>query len=334
MHLVVSDRTWQRSTVRFSSGADDCEAWLYLPALGDGIAASGERAPGAGGAQPAGTSYSERHPVVVMAHGLGGVRTMRLGAFAERFAAAGYACLVFDYRGFGHSGGMPRQVLDVRRQLQDWGAAVAWARARPELDPDRVVLWGTSFSGGHVLQVASDDPRVAAVVAQCPFVDGPASVAVAGRASALKVTWLAVLDVIAALRGAPPVYVAAGGPPGSTALMTAPDVEPGYMRLVDPDDDGGFENRVAARFALDLLRYRPGANAASITCPVLFGLCERDSVAPVAAAQRVVARVAHAEARLYPCGHFDVYVGEDFEVAVADQLAFLAAHVPVAAAAR
>ena len=93
-------------------------------------------------------------PVVVMAHGFGAVRALRLYAYAEEFAAAGYAVAVFDYRGFGDSAGTPRQVLDVPMQHQDWRAALAYARALPGIDPERVVDWGTSFAGGHVLTVA------------------------------------------------------------------------------------------------------------------------------------------------------------------------------------
>ena len=116
-----------------------------------------------------------------MAHGLAGVKEMRLDAYAERFAAAGYHVLVFDYRHFGASQGRPRQLLDIRRQHEDWGAAVSYARARPEVDADRIVLWGTSLSGGHVLAVAG---RVgaAAVISQVPHVDGLASALALGPA--------------------------------------------------------------------------------------------------------------------------------------------------------
>ena len=90
-----------------------------------------------------GPAGSGNTPLLVMAHGLGAVRTMRLDAYAERFSAAGYACLVFDYRNFGDSEGEPRQLLDIRMQLQDWTAAVAYARTLPGIDPDRIGLWGT-----------------------------------------------------------------------------------------------------------------------------------------------------------------------------------------------
>ncbi|MCL6646188.1 MAG: alpha/beta hydrolase, partial [Dehalococcoidia bacterium] len=112
-----------------------------------------------------------RRPCVVLGHGLGAVKEARLTAFAERFAAAGLACLAFDYRHFGESGGEPRQLVDIRRQQDDWRAAIGFARSLERVDPDRVGLWGTSFSGGHVLEVAAGDGRVRAAVVQVPFVD-------------------------------------------------------------------------------------------------------------------------------------------------------------------
>lgn len=172
-------------------------------------------------------------PVVVMAHGLGGVEEMRLDAFAERFQAAGYVCLVFDYRAFGASGGEPRRVISVRRQLDDWRAAVAHARTLPGVDPERVVLWGTSFSGGHVLVVGAEDHRVAAVLSQCPFTDGPASgLAMLARTTARLAPYV-VRDLAAAARRREPVRVPAAGPAGSAALMTADDALPGFGALRD-----------------------------------------------------------------------------------------------------
>ena len=94
-------------------------------------------------------------PCIVLAHGFGALKEGRLDAYAERFAAAGYAALVFDYRHFGESEGEPRQLLDVRRQHEDWHAAVAFARGADGVDPERVALWGSSFSGGHVIHVAA-----------------------------------------------------------------------------------------------------------------------------------------------------------------------------------
>src|ERR1700733_11580022 len=162
----------QREDVWFNSGSDRISAWLYRPAS-DGDA-----------------------PLLGMAHGLGAARTMRLDAYAERFAAAGYACLVFDYRNFGDSEGAPRQLLDVRLQLQDWTAAAAFARTLPGIDPSRIGLWGTSFSGGHVIATAARVPGIAAVVAQCPFTDSVASLGAINPLISVRLTALAIRDLV------------------------------------------------------------------------------------------------------------------------------------------
>lgn len=103
-----------------------------------------------------------------MAHGFGGTRDTWLLGYAEAFADAGIDTLLFDYRGFGASEGTPRQDVSFRRQRQDYHAAIAAARQLPGVDPDRVIIWGTSYSGGHVLAVAVQDPRIAARKRETP----------------------------------------------------------------------------------------------------------------------------------------------------------------------
>lgn len=282
-----------------------CGAWLYTP-------------------QQAGSDLS---PIIVLAHGLGGVREMGLDAFARRFSEVGYQCLVFDYRHFGASSGEPRQLLDIKRQLEDWASAVAFARTLDGVDPERVVLWGTSFGGGHVLRTAAYDRRIAAVISQCPFTDGLASSLAIPPRTSVKVLARAVRDRIRSWQGRTPLMVPTYGPPGSTALMTSPDTVAGIEALIPP----GFDLRsdVAARFALDIIRYYPGRDARNITCPAHFAVCQDDSVAPTKATLRHVAKAPRGEVKLQQGGHFDIYVGEDFEHNIAQQLAFLDRHVPV-----
>jgi len=294
----------QRSEIHFNSEGQRCAAWLYLP----------QRSPPA--------------PVIVMAHGLGGVRQMRLDAFAERFQAAGYACLVFDYRHFGGSEGQPRQLLDVRKQQADWRSAVAFARALPQVDGQRVVVWGTSFGGGHAIHTGATMQGVSAVIAQCPFTDGPASGLAMNPITALRVTSLSIADQLRAWLGAQPLMVESSGDHRSAALMTARDCLSGYLNLV-PRGGVPFENRVAARVALQIMAYRPGRLARRLQCPALFCVCENDTVAPATATLRHVRKAPHGEVRLYQDGHFDIYVGEAFERVVADQLDFLKRHIPL-----
>jgi uncharacterized protein len=242
----------ERVDVRFPSAGVECSAWLYLPEGG-----------------PA--------PVIVMAHGLGGVRGMRLDAYAERFCAAGYACLVFDYRHFGDSDGQPRQLLDIGRQLDDWAAAIAYARSLKTVGRSRVVLWGTSFGGGHVIVAAARDRNIAAVVSQCPFTDGPASVLAMSPWTSAKVTAVALRDVIGARFGQDPVMIATSGPPRSTALMAAPDAQPGYLALAPAT--APFSNQVAARIALGITTHVPGRKPPTWTAR-FCSACARPTASP------------------------------------------------------
>jgi len=289
------------TVVQFTSGGQLCSADFYRP-IGQGP-----------------------FPLIILAHGLGGVRTMRLGAFAERFMAQGYACLVFDYRHFGDSEGQPRQMLSINKQLEDWQSAINYARTLGDIDRAKIVLWGTSFGGGHVLAAAAKDQGVAAVISQCPFTDGLASSLTMSPLTSLKVTALAIQDRIGALLGSNPMMVPLAARPGQTALMNAHDTYTGYMALQEKGQEA--PNYVAARFALDIIRYYPGKQAKHIQAPVLFCVCENDTVAPSGPTLRYAAQAPKGEVIRYADGHFEIYVGEAFERVVADQINFLQRHV-------
>jgi cephalosporin-C deacetylase-like acetyl esterase len=92
--------------------------------------------------------------------------------YAKVFAAAGIAALVFDYRNFGDSDGQPRQHLDPWEQIEDYRNALSYAETLPEVDKDRIGIWGISYSGGHVLVVGAIDPRVKCIMSNIPVVDG------------------------------------------------------------------------------------------------------------------------------------------------------------------
>jgi pimeloyl-ACP methyl ester carboxylesterase len=290
--------TGERKKVAFKSGGVFCRGVLCSPETDAG-----------------------RVACIVMGHGFGGTMDAGLFPFAERYVAAGFCVLAFDYRHFGVSDGEPRQLLSVRRQLEDWAAAIAYARTVPGVDPDRVGLFGTSFSGGHVVAAAAADSRVAAVVAQCPMMDGLAAlgnlVRYAGMQTLARISWHGLRDALGAVLGRAPHRVPIVGKPGSLAAMTSADAEPGYLAIAPP----GWRNEVCARIGLTVSFYRPGRLAGSVRCPMLIQICEKDSVAPVAAAESV-AKAANAEVKRYPVGHFDVYLGEPFEQSVSDQVEF------------
>ncbi len=290
-----------REDIRFESGGARCAAWLYRPA-------------GAG-----------QHPCVVLAHGFGGTREARLWAFAERFRDAGMAALVFDYRYFGDSEGEPRQLISVGRQLDDWRAAIACARGLDGIDPGRIALWGTSFSGGHVVALGAEDQGVAAVVSQTPLTDGPAALSAAGPAQVGRLLAASVLDGLAAIAGGAPVRIPLVAPPGRGAAMNQPGSYEGYRALF-ADADGELRNEFCPRVLLGLGLHAPARRAREVTCPLLVVVMPDDAVTPAGPARRMAAAAPRGElVELGPgLTHFDVYVGDGFERAVAAETEFLA----------
>jgi uncharacterized protein len=292
--------TYTRQDVSFDSDGTSCAAWLYRP---DDVV------------DP---------PIVVMAHGFAAIRELRLAAYAERFAQAGFAVLVFDYRSFGASGGHPRRVINIRAQHTDWRAAIAYARGLGGVDGRRVVAWGTSFAGGHVLHLAAGGEDFAAVVAQVPHVNGIASALNGSPATALKLTLAGLRDQLGALLGRGPYYLPAVGLPGELALMSTPDAVPLTYRLVgDKADELMPELDVAARAALQVPGYSPGRNVHKITAPTLVQIAIQDVLTPHKTAMKTARRIPGVEILTYDCGHFEPYLDPFFESVVGAQIEFL-----------
>jgi len=139
----------ERLDVEFGAdGAVTLGGWLYLP---DG--------PGP-------------HPAITMAHGYALVKEHVLEPFAQAFAEDGFVVLLHDHRGFGSSGGEPRQDVDPWRQIADWRRAISFLESRSEVDPKRIGLWGTSYAGGHAIVLGATDRRLSCVVAMVPTISG------------------------------------------------------------------------------------------------------------------------------------------------------------------
>jgi uncharacterized protein len=263
-------------------------------------------------------------PCVVMAHGFGATRDSGLMPFAEGFAAAGADVLLVDYRGFADSEGELRRAIDHRTHRRDYHAAVARARLIEGVDPARIVLWGSSYSGGHVVAVAAQDPRIAGVISQGAAMDGLGAVMeilrYAGAGQLLKLTGHALLDIVGALLGRGEHRVGIYGPPGATAAITSPDAESGYGAIVGPS----FVNDMPARGILTIPLNRPVTAASRVRCPMLVVVATADSIAPPSAVRKAA---ASAGGRVEPleldCGHFDIYLGEPFATSLERQIGFL-----------
>ncbi len=241
--------------------------------------------------------FGEGKSCVVMAHGFGAVKD-GLVEYAKLFAER-FSVLLFDYRHFGRSPGEPRQLIDVKKQLEDWRNAVNYARGKFK----KVALWGTSFSGGHAIVTAAA-ADVDAVVAQVPFVDGLACVRAAGLKSTLTLTLAGLVDVLTSMFGRSytlPIV----SEPGEAAFMNTADSTK-YLKLIP--ETASWKNATPARVALQIPFYRPIKYVNKITCPVLYVIAEKDAITPAYATYRAAKMTRRAEVYSVDCGHFDVYL--------------------------
>ena len=287
----------------FVSQGERLAAWLYRP--------EGETRP----------------PVIVMAHGFGGERTFRLPDYAEVFAGQGMAVLLFDYRSFGDSDGEPRNLVHPFRHLADWRAALAHVRRLPDVDGARTALWGTSYSGGHVIVTAAKDGGVRAISSQVPFVDGLASVGSQTPAFIARAVASGLWDLFRAGLNKTPYTVPIVSEPGRFGVMNGEDALNGYLNLVP--EGSTWINECPARALIYTTLYRPIAYASRVRCPALVTVADNDAYIPVEAVLKAAARLPRAEVVRLPLGHFDVYLGEAFENAVRRQAEFFRRHLGV-----
>lgn len=267
-------------------------------------------------------------PCLVMAHGFSALKEMDLNTFAEYFTGKlALNCLVYDNRGFGSSDtkeGQPRQEIIPAQQTSDFSDAITYAQMRPDVDPNKIGIWGSSYSGGHVLWVGAVDRRVKAVLSQVPLVDGWANfhrlvrsdVVPAmnemfqqdrhGRASGKQAGTLPVVDE---------------NPQAPSALPTADS----YKFFSDWEKKSPWKNEVTVRSMEALREYNPSSHIHHITpTPLLMTVADGDVLTPTDLAMEAYSRALEPkELHILPGGHFDGYSGPNFEKNAGHQAAFL-----------
>ncbi|GAA2645385.1 alpha/beta hydrolase [Streptomyces lunalinharesii] len=294
----------ERTDIEFEADAAvTLRGWLYLP---DG--------PGP-------------HPAITMAHGYAGVKEHGLEPFARAFAENGFVVLLHDHRGFGASDGVPRQDVDPWRQIADWRRAISYLESRPEVDPGRIGLWGTSYAGGHALVLGATDRRLRAVVAQVPTISGYeqglrriAPEAVAALEGAFDE------DERAQLRGeAPRTQAVVGKDPAVAASYRTQEAVDFYLR---PVPDGAWENRVTVRSTRAARMYEPGSWIARVSpTPLLMVVALADTVTVTDLALAAHERALEPKRlELIPGGHFAPYV-DRFEQSSGAALAWFREHL-------
>lgn len=275
-----------RSDIRIPVEGADLAGWLYRPAPG--------RPP----------------PVLVMSHGFSALKEMALPRYAELFTEAGFACVVYDHRNLGESGGTVRGEIDPWTQIRDMRAVIGYASGLEGVDGSRLGLWGTSYSGGHVLVVAALDRRVRCVVSQVFTVDGfeAARRRLPDSEAAAQLAARVAADLAARGRGMAPdrVPVAAPGTDSYAFLVSA---HPGCQ----------YPNEVTLQSREMARGYMPGAFVPKISpTPLLMIVADHDTTTPTEL-QRAAFEAGNEPKQLVVvegCGHYDVYLSRFNESAL------------------
>jgi uncharacterized protein len=255
---------------------------------------------------------SGKAPAIVMAHGFSAVKEMYLDSFAEHFCAAGLAAVVFDNRNFGASDGEVRQEIDPWAQVRDYRHAITWARMQREVDAERIGVWGSSYSGGHVLVVGAIDRRVKCVVSQVPLISGYRNLQRLVRPDLLG-PLRAQLDADrdARWRGEAPamIPVVASDPQAPSALPTSES----YQFFIETHERAkAWRNEVTLRTLEMLMEYEPGSYIAKVSpTPLMMIVAANDTLA---VADLAIAAFNEAlepkRIVLLEGGHFDAYVSD------------------------
>lgn len=287
-----------REDVEFSAQGTTLRGWFY----------------------PAEGSAGGEGPCVVLQHGFAAVKEMFLDRYAEVFAAAGLNCLVYDHPGFGASdavAGTSRQEVDPWQQIRFIQHAITYAQTRPDVDAERIGLWGSSYGGGNAYVTAAIDRRVKAIVGQVPAISGSRHFRELVRID----NWAAMDAMFAAERqsiagGAEPtlIPVVAKDPAAVSALPTADSYQ--WFTEVSEQRAPAWRNEVTLLTMEYFRGYEPAKYLPLISpTPLLMIVAPNDRLAAgeLAAAAYETAR-APKKLRLLDGGHFDAYTGPGFDI--------------------
>jgi dienelactone hydrolase len=274
--------------------------------------------------KPGDLGATEKRPALLMVHGWGGKKDHLNRSYAPRFASLGYIVLTFDYRGWGESDGKLlrvgdkpsdtsaefalqvreiRTIVDPLDQLEDIRAAHAYLVGEPQVDGDRLAIWGSSLGGGLALQSAATLPGFQVLMTQVGSVN-PRSDAGATNDPLSPANMLRLRSEVS--RGELPPFPGPGS--GVEGLTGFPD----WHRFV---------------------RYDPFATAGRLTAATLIIEAADEDLMDIskngAALYAKIKGRLPARYEVLPGKHFDMYQGESYTAAVEMQKAWLTEHLPV-----
>ena len=254
---------------------------------------------------------------VVMAHGFSALKENYLDRYAEVYAESGLGALVFDNRNFGASDGEPRQEIDPWQQIRDYRDAITYASGLDEVDGSRIGVWGSSYSGAHVLVLGAIDGRVKCVVSQVPLISGHRNARRLIRADVIAT----VMDMFEADRrsrfaGEPPGMIAVvSNDPNVPCALPTPDSYEWFTQTAEKRAPA-WRNEVTLRSVEMFMEYEPGAYIEYVSpTPLLMVVAAQDHLTVADEAIAAYERALQPKKLvLLKGGHFDAYV-KDFDQA-------------------
>ncbi|PIC67554.1 acetylxylan esterase [Sporosarcina sp. P16a] len=256
------------------------------------------------------------YPAVVMAHGFSLVKEVFLPQYAKRFAEAGLAVLAFDYRNFGESEGDNRQHMDPAMQIEDYRNAISYMASQDFIDGNRIGIWGSSYSGGHVLQVGAMDCRVKAIVSQVPTIRGILGMEKKMGKENIEIHTQHLADYRQArYEGAPVEYIKVVSEDGKNCAQTHHEAFEWFTKKAQKMAHT-WENRLTLESMEKYMEYYPASNADLISpTPLLMVVAIEDGITPATPAIDIFNEKISEPKKLVelPKGHFDLYDGDTFE---------------------
>lgn len=247
-------------------------------------------------------SCSTETDVIIMAHGLGGEKACGLEYFAQFYSALGYRVCMFDHRGYGASKGPVKHLVDKTSQLHDWTAVIEYLKRELKIQEDRMILWGYSFSGGHVLTLAAKK-RYKAIISNFPHVDGLASLTLYPKKYLLPATLLALQDLAFARFGKVKTMPVVSK--DRFAILAGDDCYAGYHSIIPKHLQ--WDNAVPARIIATIGLYRPITTAHQIRSPTFVIGAKQDSLIPIKATRKLANKIENGQYLEVDCGHFDLF---------------------------
>ena len=295
-----------RKDVEFQSKGVTCRGWLYTP---------DEAEPGPG------------FPTIVMAHGFSGVKEQALPDFAIQFVQAGFAVLLFDYRCFGSSDGEPRCQIFPLDMVEDYRNAISWACEQPNLDANRIGIWGTSYSGGLVAFVATYDKRVKAVVAQVPSLMNQET-----RRANDPARWDAVggflqNDRIERFRTGKVNSIKVVSGDGEPCALPGLESYDAYMSLKESAPN--WRNDITVESLERIREFDPVTHIAMMSPAALLVIAaEHDSLIPIAEVRKTYDRAPDPKKLVvHGIRHFDIYQEPWLSTATSEAIAWFGQHL-------